>query len=119
MEEYSPTLHYIKGPNNVIADAFSRLDQIDDSQYLEGNNSPLEITRDLEQGCDIVQDSQMLECFLNLPCLNDHGNNRLNYKYLAEQQVENEKLQQMAKRKPDNYIMKVLNRHKVLCYVKT
>ena len=61
----------------------------------------------------------MLECFLNLPCLVDPGNNPLNYKYLAEQQVEDEKLQQMAKIKPDNYVMKTLNRHKVLCYVKT
>ena len=55
---------------------------------------------------------------LNLPRLNDHGDNPLNHKYLAEQQVEDEKLQQLAKGKPDNYIMKTLNRHKVLCHVK-
>ena len=74
---------------------------------------------ELEQGCDIVQDAQMLECFLNLPWLNYHGNNLLNYKYLAEQQVENKKLRKIAKRKPDNYIMKSLNRQEGLCYVKT
>ena len=74
---------------------------------------------DLEQGCDIFQDAQMLECFLNLPHLNDHGNNPLNYKYLAKQQVEDEKLQQLAKGKPDNYVIRTLNEHKVLCYVKT
>ena len=45
----------------------------------------------LEQGCNIVQDAQMLECFLNLPRLNDQGDNPLNYKYLAKQQVEDEK----------------------------
>ena len=56
---------------------------------------------EFEQGWDIVQDAQMLECFLNLPCLNDHGNNLLNYKFLAKQQVQEKKLQQMAKRKPD------------------
>ena len=80
-------MHYIKGQNNIIADAFSWLDQIDDSQCLEGKNAPLKMPRELEQGCDIVQDSQMLECFLNLPRLNDHGDNPLNYKYLAKKQV--------------------------------
>ena len=61
----------------------------------------------------------MLEYFLNLTRLNDHGDNLLNYKYLAKQQVEEKKLQQLAKGKPDNYVMKTLNGHKVLCYVKT
>ena len=74
---------------------------------------------DLKQGWDIVQDAQMLECFLNLPCLNDHGNNPLNYKYLAKQQLEDEKLQHLAAGKPDNYFIKTINGHKVLCYVKT
>ena len=55
---------------------------------------------------------------LNLPHLNDHGNNMLNYKYLAKQQVEDKKLQEITKGKPDNYAMKTLNGHKVLCYVK-
>ena len=81
LEEYSPTMHYIKGQNNVIADAFSWLDWINDSQCLEGKNAPFEMPRELEQGCDIVQDAQMLEFFLNVPPLNDHGDNPLNYKY--------------------------------------
>ena len=78
LEEYSPTMHYIKGQNNVIADDFSWLDQIDESQCLEKKNAPLEMPHELEQGCDIVQDAQILECFLNLPHLNHHGNNPLN-----------------------------------------
>ena len=77
-------MHYIKGQNNVIADAFSRLDRIDDSQCLEGKNAPLEMPCELKQVCNIVQDAQMLECFLNLTRLNDHSDNPLNYKYLTE-----------------------------------
>ena len=72
-------MHYIKVPNNVNADKFSQLNQIDDSPCLEGKNAPLEMPRMFEQGCNIVQDAQMLECFLNLPHLNDHGKNPLNY----------------------------------------
>ena len=56
---------------------------------------------------------------MNLPIFNDPGNNSLNYGYLSEQQVEDKKLQQMAKRKPDKYAMKTLKGNKVLCYVKT
>ena len=67
----------------------------------------------------VAQYAQMLECFLNLPRLNDHGNNLLNYKYLDEQQVEDKKLQQLAKGRPNNYVMKTLNRHEVLCYFKS
>ena len=64
-----------------------------------------------EQGCNIVQDAQILKCFLNLPCLNNTGKNLLNYKYLAKQQVEDKKLQQIYKRKPDNKGMKKLKGH--------
>ena len=71
-----------------------------------------------EQGFEIFQDAQMLELFLNLPHTNDPGNNLLNYKYLDKQQVEDMNLQQMTTRKPDNYVMKTLIGHKVLCYVK-
>ena len=73
---------------------------------------------ELEQGCNIVQDAQMLECFLNLPLLNNHGDNPLNYKYLAEPQLEDKKLQQLAKIKPDNYVTRTLKGHDVLCCVK-
>ena len=74
-------MHYIKEQNNVIADAFSRLNRINDSQCLEGKNASFEMSRVLEKGFNIVQDAQMLECFLNLPRLNDHSDNPLNYKY--------------------------------------
>ena len=75
-------MHYIKVPNNAIADTFSRLKQIDDSLPLEGKNAPLEMPSFLEQECNIVQNAKILECFLKLPILNEPGKNPLNYGYL-------------------------------------
>ena len=35
LEEFGPELKYIKGVNNVVADAFSRLDVIDNQKILK------------------------------------------------------------------------------------
>ena len=41
VEEYSPTIKYIEGEKNCIADTLSRLDRKDDSQPIVGkNNAP-------------------------------------------------------------------------------
>jgi hypothetical protein len=34
VDEYNPTLHYVEGPLNVIADTFSRLSRLDDMSAL-------------------------------------------------------------------------------------
>lgn len=35
LEEYGPELHYIKGEDNIVADALSRLDMLEPKEYLE------------------------------------------------------------------------------------
>ena len=70
-------MHYIKGPNNVIADTFLWLEQINDSLCLGGKKASLEMTCVFEKGCDIVQDAHAIECFLKLPHIYDHGKNSL------------------------------------------
>ena len=47
LKELSPTMHYIKGHNNIIVYAFSWLDRIDESQCLEGRNATLEMPQEL------------------------------------------------------------------------
>jgi hypothetical protein len=39
VDEYSPTLHYIEGPHNVIADTFLRLLRQDDMSALVGKKA--------------------------------------------------------------------------------
>ena len=41
VEEFAPTLHYVKGPLNVIADTFSRLHRKDETSSLVGKSIPI------------------------------------------------------------------------------
>ncbi len=43
VNKYSPTLHYVEGPHNVIADTFSRLSRRDDTSAIVGKKA---ITKD-------------------------------------------------------------------------
>jgi hypothetical protein len=36
IDKYSPTLHYVEGPHNVVAETFSRLLRQDDTSALVG-----------------------------------------------------------------------------------
>ena len=42
IEEFGPELKYIKGENNIVADALSRLDMMSDDQFVDKYNGCLE-----------------------------------------------------------------------------
>ncbi len=70
IDEYGPTIHYIEGPRNVIADTFSRLSRKDVPSTLMGKKAP-HIVSDSELESlylSLIDDEEILECFLNLPC---------------------------------------------------
>ena len=69
IEEYSPDLHYVKGENNIVADALSRLD-IADSQF--------EDTMDTFLG--------LMDCFVNELSLDYHP---LNHAQQADKSLMN------------------------------
>ncbi len=70
VDKYDPTIHYIKGPGNVIADTFSRLLHKDEPSTLVGKKAAHVVSgSDLESlYSSLTDDKEILECFLNLPC---------------------------------------------------
>ena len=45
VEEFAPTLHYVKGPLNVVADTFSRLHRKDETSSLVGKSISISSTK--------------------------------------------------------------------------
>ena len=67
VNEYSPTLHYVEGPRNMIADTFSRLLRQDDMPALVRKKA---ITEEIElAGYSLFDDKGVFNCLVNLPCL--------------------------------------------------
>jgi transposase InsO family protein len=63
LEEFGPTFHYIKGSNNVLADALSRV------PTLEEKNAPMSHEHDEFLGFTsaLLNDTSILECYVNYP----------------------------------------------------
>ena len=78
VDEYGPTLHYIEGPRNVIADTFSRLSRKDVPSALVGKKltnivSNSESNNEIESlGSSLTDDTEILERLLNLPCISSN-----------------------------------------------
>jgi hypothetical protein len=71
VDEYGPTLHYVEGPLNIIADTLSRLSRNDnDSSALVGKKAA-SVVSDSESTAEhssVIDDREILKCLLNLPC---------------------------------------------------
>ena len=97
IEEYSPILHYIEGPKNLLADNMSRLQRkITPDLLAEGKNlvDPRPETEDDDEHAFYVdlsysglQDEEIfdvLECYLNLPQMDNPELNPLNFFHIRE-----------------------------------
>jgi hypothetical protein len=142
VDEYSPTLHYVEGPRNVIADTFSRLSRLDDTSALVGKKA---ITEDSESASySIFDDEEIFNCLVYLPCFTSRKrkksklkkrkrhdqcylnlpediieDNPLDIENIKEKQIEDEKLQQSVIKHPEWYSHKTFNDIRdVLCYTK-
>ncbi len=70
VDEYGPTIHYIEGPHNVIADTFSRLSRKDMPSTLVGKKAAHIVSNsELESlYSSLIDNEEILQCFLSLPC---------------------------------------------------
>ena len=111
LKEYSPILHYIEGPKNVLADNLLRLHcTITPTQLAEGKNLvntiPDTDNEDdqvyfVDQYYSGVHDKEifdMFECYLNLPETEKPEQNPLNYDYIREQQQADNRLLDLERR---------------------
>jgi hypothetical protein len=139
VDEYSPTLHYVEGPRNVIADTFSRLSCQDDTPALVGKKP---FTTDSELASySLFDDKEIFDCLVTLPCFTSRKkrkqqtskkchrsydestinqcylnlpedmveDNPLDIENIKEKQDEDNDLQQSAIRHPECYSRKTYN----------
>ena len=133
VEEFSPTLHYIEGPRNILADNLSRLNRlITPTQIAEGKSliEPTVVSDDDNDMYFLTQEYSgyheddlvgVIECYLNLPEITHANRIPLNYGHIWELQQQDAKLLSLCTKYPDNYVKLKLDDDvdDIICYKKT
>jgi hypothetical protein len=101
IDEFSPILHYIEGPCNILADNLSRLHcLVTPAQIAEGETlvEPAEVSNEekdkayfLDQKYSGLYDEDIwecIECYLNLTDTPHPDENSLNYAHICELQQQ-------------------------------
>ncbi len=117
IEEFSPILHYIKGPCNILADNLSRLHHlVTPAQIEEGKKllGPAEVSNEeedkvyfLDQEYSGLLDENVWECikcYLNLPDTPHPDENPLNYAHICDLQQQDKQLLALQMKWLDNYV---------------
>jgi len=123
VEEYSPNIHYIPGPENVVADALSRLDREDPIFEPHPSSTVEEVLEDEEDAMYMsFGDTEIYECidsYLNLPDLDNATENPLNLKWIREMQQADNALLALVQKYPARYIYKQFDDvDDIICHVK-
>jgi hypothetical protein len=133
IEEFSPILHYIEGPCNILADNLSRLHGlVTPAQIAEGKKlvelAEVSIEEEdeayfLDQEYSGLYDEDVwkcIECYLNLSDTPHPNENPLNYAHICELQQQDEKLLALQVKYLDNYVNLQLDEdvNGIICYKK-
>ena len=87
-EEYHPTFHYVKGPDNAIADSISRLPRLESLVGDDIDIGPKSPTSTSTSTFSIeLDDEPLLTCFLNLPIFADNIQYPLDYNSIHDRQL--------------------------------
>jgi hypothetical protein len=117
IEEFSPILHYIVGPRNILADNLSRLHcLVTPAQLAEGKKlvEPAEVSNEGEDEAYFFNQEnsglynenvwESIECYLNLPDTPHLDENLLNYAHICELQQQDKHLLALQVKYLDNYV---------------
>ena len=132
VEEFSPTLHYIEGPHNSLADNLSWLHCLVTPAQIAERKSLIDsavVSDDKDELYFLVQEYaglnddeiwQTLEYYLNLPEMPHPDRNPLNYAHIRDQQQQDDKLLALQAKYPDNYVNLQLDDDvdDIICYKK-
>jgi hypothetical protein len=133
IEEFSPMLHYIKIPRNVLAGNLSRLHcLVTPAQIAEGKKlvEPAEVSNEKgDKACFLDQEYsglynedawECIECHLNLPKTPHLDENLLNYAHIRELKQQVKQLLALQVKYPNNYVNLQLDDdvNDIICYKK-
>ncbi len=117
IKEFSPMLHCIEGPRNILANNLSRLHHLVTlAQIAEGKKlvEPADVSIEeedkayfLDQEYSGLYDENVwecIECYLNLPDTPHPDENPLNYAHIHELQHQDEQLLALQVKYPNNYV---------------
>ena len=112
LEEYDVKYHYIEGSKNVLADAFSRLPRM--ASFAEGKSAEATLLED-SLFTSVVDDDEMLDCFLNLPPAQDMQY-PLDRQWIQQNQFNDVILQATRAANPQRYPVKYFGTVPLMCY---
>jgi hypothetical protein len=135
IEEFSPMLHFIEGPHNILAKNPSRLHPlITLAQIPEGKKlvepTATEVSHKKENKAYFLNQeysgfydnevSECIECYRNLPDTPHLDENPLNYTHICELQQQDKQLLALQVKYADNYVNLQLddNVDDIICYKK-
>ena len=127
LEEFNPTFHYIEGKSNTLADALSRLSSKEGQSGSSPNTTtsqqlPQNVTRadnseamlaemsgtpDEFSYSILVDDEELLECFLSFPEVTPEQPFALDFTNIANAQQQ-EELNQLCTAHPEHYTQEVM-----------
>jgi RNase H-like domain found in reverse transcriptase/Reverse transcriptase (RNA-dependent DNA polymerase)/Integrase zinc binding domain len=135
LEEFHPIFHYIKGEDNIVADALSRLPRHEGEDPFPSNNSPLRSSCERSALADeqaspgtsvdaqefafsILDDQEMLECFLNFPDVDHAHPFVLDFEHIRNGQQQDLALLAFLQREPMKYAnMLMANNVSLIVYI--
>jgi len=112
IEEFGPKFHYIKGDDNCLADAFSRVPTKHSAIIQDRLNLP----QSTDGFYSIMDDPELLQCFLNYPDP-AHVRSPLDYQLLQQEQVTDLELQAKILAEPHKFPTQLIDGYQLVCCI--